>query len=166
METGCSDLHGVIHDFTVQYHPNPLHPPPTAPPFDEYPESASAGQASSARRSCAPWSRWCRRRLWRSGDSHDTLPISGDSCYGSSFCMNQVCDFGETSRPGDGKRTTNKQEAPLPEGNECPVTSRECKRGRCKRGPDVLRSDSNPVVISRPKCVFATALHPKGKDPL
>ena len=31
-----------------------------------------------------------------------------------------------------------------------PGNSRECKRGRCKRGPDILRSDSNPVMISRP----------------
>ena len=44
--------------------------------------------------------------------------------------------------------------------------SRECKRGRCKRGPDVLHSDSIPVVISRPTCVFATLLHPTCKDPL
>ena len=39
------------------------------------------------------------------------------------------------------------------------------KRGRCKRGPDVLRSDLNPVAISRPKCAFAAVLHPKRNDP-
>ena len=32
VERGCSDLYGVIHDVTTQYYPNPLHPPPTAPP--------------------------------------------------------------------------------------------------------------------------------------
>ena len=33
------------------------------------------------------------------------------------------------------------------------LLSREWKRGRCKRVPDVLRSESNPVMISRPKRV-------------
>ena len=28
METGCSDLYGVIYDLTIQYYPDPLHPPP------------------------------------------------------------------------------------------------------------------------------------------
>ena len=42
VETGCSDLYDVIYDFIIEYYPNPLHPPPTAPPFDEYPEERRA----------------------------------------------------------------------------------------------------------------------------
>ena len=40
VETGCSGLHYiiVIGCFIVQYCLHPLHPPPTAPPFDEYPK--------------------------------------------------------------------------------------------------------------------------------
>ena len=37
VEPGCSDLYGVIYYVTVQYYPNPLHSPPTAPPCNEYP---------------------------------------------------------------------------------------------------------------------------------
>ena len=33
VETGCSDLHGVVYYFTIRYDPNLLHPPPTAPPY-------------------------------------------------------------------------------------------------------------------------------------
>ena len=32
VETGCSDLNGVIYYFAILYYPNPLHPPPTDPP--------------------------------------------------------------------------------------------------------------------------------------
>ena len=42
VETGCSELYGVIYDFTIWYYPNPLHPPPTAPPSAEYPNIAEA----------------------------------------------------------------------------------------------------------------------------
>ena len=40
VETGCSDFNGVIYYFTISYYPNPLHPPPTAPPCNEYPVCA------------------------------------------------------------------------------------------------------------------------------
>ena len=36
VETGCSGSHSIVGCFTIQYYPHPLHPPPTAPPFDEY----------------------------------------------------------------------------------------------------------------------------------
>ena len=39
VETGCSGLPYIIDGFTIWYHPHPLHPPPTAPPCDEYPSS-------------------------------------------------------------------------------------------------------------------------------
>ena len=35
VETGCSDLYDIICQFTIQYYPHPLHPPPTTPPFAE-----------------------------------------------------------------------------------------------------------------------------------
>ena len=35
VETGCSDLYDVVHYFSIEYYPNPLHPPPTAPPSAE-----------------------------------------------------------------------------------------------------------------------------------
>ena len=37
VETGCSGSHHVIGCFTIWYCRHPLHPPPTAPPFDEFP---------------------------------------------------------------------------------------------------------------------------------
>ena len=37
VETGCSGLHYIIGCCIIYYYPHPLHPPPTAPPFDEYP---------------------------------------------------------------------------------------------------------------------------------
>ena len=37
VETGCSDLYGVIYYFIIYYYPHPLHTPPTAPPCNEYP---------------------------------------------------------------------------------------------------------------------------------
>ena len=37
VETGCGGLHYIIGCFTTKRYPHPLHPPPTAPPFDEYP---------------------------------------------------------------------------------------------------------------------------------
>ena len=36
VETGCSDLYDVIYWLIICY-PHPLHPPPTAPPCNEYP---------------------------------------------------------------------------------------------------------------------------------
>ena len=35
-ETGCRGLHYIIGCFIAQCYAHPLHPPPTAPPFDEY----------------------------------------------------------------------------------------------------------------------------------
>ena len=49
VETGCSDLYGVIYYFTIQYYPNPLHPPPTAPPCNEYPRGFDSNRISSSR---------------------------------------------------------------------------------------------------------------------
>ena len=37
VERGCSGLHYIIGCFIIWYYPHPLHLPPTAPPFDEYP---------------------------------------------------------------------------------------------------------------------------------
>ena len=37
VETGCSELYGVMHYYTIYYYPNVLHPPSTAPPCNEYP---------------------------------------------------------------------------------------------------------------------------------
>ena len=37
VETGCSDVYDVIHSFIIYDYPHPLHPPPTAPHFDECP---------------------------------------------------------------------------------------------------------------------------------
>ena len=37
VETGCSGSHYITGCFVIYYYPHPLHPPPTAPPFDEYP---------------------------------------------------------------------------------------------------------------------------------
>ena len=37
VETGCCALHYIIGCVAIQYYPHPLHPPPTAPPCDEYP---------------------------------------------------------------------------------------------------------------------------------
>ena len=37
VETGCSGLHYIIGCFIIYFYPHPLHTPPTAPPFDEYP---------------------------------------------------------------------------------------------------------------------------------
>ena len=39
METGCSGLHYITYRFIKYYYPHPLHPPPTAPPCNEYPVS-------------------------------------------------------------------------------------------------------------------------------
>ena len=41
VETGCSGLHYIIGSFIIQYFPHPLYPPPTAPPFDEYPKGSA-----------------------------------------------------------------------------------------------------------------------------
>ena len=46
VETGCSGLHHIICCFIIEYYPHPLHHPPTAPPFDEYPASARRAQRS------------------------------------------------------------------------------------------------------------------------
>ena len=48
VETGCSGLHSVIGRFIIQCYPHPLHPPPTAPPFDEYPVRQNHSTFSSA----------------------------------------------------------------------------------------------------------------------
>ena len=45
VETGCSYLYGVMYYFTISYYPNPLHPPLTAPPFDEHPVTVLAGHS-------------------------------------------------------------------------------------------------------------------------
>ena len=37
VETGCRDLYDVIYYLIIQNYPHPLHPPPTAPPCNEYP---------------------------------------------------------------------------------------------------------------------------------
>ena len=37
-ETGCSGLQYFIGCFIICCYPHPLHPTPTAPPFDEYPD--------------------------------------------------------------------------------------------------------------------------------
>ena len=42
VETGCSGLHYIIGCFIIQYYSHPLHSPPTAPPFDEYPDKSRA----------------------------------------------------------------------------------------------------------------------------
>ena len=38
VETGCSGLHSIIGCFFMYYYLHPLHPPPTAPPCNEYPD--------------------------------------------------------------------------------------------------------------------------------
>ena len=37
VETGCSGLPYIIGSFIIYYYPHALHPPPTAPPCNEYP---------------------------------------------------------------------------------------------------------------------------------
>ena len=49
VETGCSDLYALMHYFVIWYSPNPLHPPPTAPPCNEYPLRADSDSS--------PWHR-------------------------------------------------------------------------------------------------------------
>ena len=41
VETGCSGLHYGTGCLIISYYSHPLHPPPTAPARNEYPETAS-----------------------------------------------------------------------------------------------------------------------------
>ena len=54
VETGCSGVHYIIGCFTIQYYHLPLHPPPTAPPFDEYPLSPGNGSPDRRHQAEAP----------------------------------------------------------------------------------------------------------------
>ena len=63
VETGCSGLQAMIGCFTISYYPNPLHPPPTAPPFDEYP----------ARSRPEPFRPWTHDPESKSGDRRGEL---------------------------------------------------------------------------------------------
>ena len=64
VETGCSDLYGVIN------YPHPLHPPPTAAPCNEYPVHARVNVLKGTPRT--PPIKWDRTDARKSADVYYT----------------------------------------------------------------------------------------------
>ena len=50
VETGCSALHYTMYCYIVQDNPHPLHPPPTSPPFADYPGQGARAVRQELRR--------------------------------------------------------------------------------------------------------------------